>query len=409
MHKKIPNKNVAKVLSKKCDFNGFYLSYCSLQSMVAKSNTSSFLKKCLRLILIFGSIIVLLIIFYLENSTKVGSVDDEVLFFNEAKIREEEKLLNLSNFRYVIKNNLCSEPPRKNILAVLIVTSYAGDPETRSYIRRAFPSKVLSKFGVRRVFLLALIDEQHNYNQISQAAIEDENRRFGDILQGNFYEAYKNLTYKHIMGLRWASNYCPQAKYVIKMDHDIIFDFYRLNFLLKKLPRNKLLLAGYVMTHMKPVREIHSKWFVSREEYSKSNYPNFLSGWFYVTNPKTAELLYKLSNELDYFWIDDLYVTGLLVQKTNISFVKLNKFFTTHPEYLQCCIDKPNFLCDYLIGPTSNDNKLFLKFQKYSERCFYIKCKKRKEENSVRSTCFATRKEEPFGKGQPVIDLVKLR
>lgn len=352
---------------------------------------------------------VLLIIFYLESRAREENVDDEILFFNEANIWEEKKLLNLTNFRYVIKNNVCGESFRKNILAVLIVTSYAGDPETRSAIRKAFPSKVLSKFGVRRVFLLALIDENRNFNKVSQAAIDDENRKFRDIIQGNFYEAYRNLTYKHVMGLHWASNYCPQAKYIIKMDHDIIFDVYRLNFLIKKLPRDKFLLAGYVMNHMKPIREPRNKWFVTMEEYSRSSYPNFLSGWFYITTPKTAELLYRLSNDVKYFWIDDLYVTGLLIEKTNISLFKINRFYTTHPEYLQCCIDKPGYICDYLIGPKSNDNSLFYKFQKYAEGCFYKSCKKRKEENSVKNTCIATWKEEIFGKGQAAVDAVKLR
>ncbi|EEB14145.1 beta-1,3-galactosyltransferase, putative [Pediculus humanus corporis] len=325
--------------------------------MYARSS-SNYLKKCLTFILIFGSLIVLLIIFYLENSVKVNNAQSEILLFNEAWIQEDEKLLNLTNFRYVIKNDVCGEPFRKNTLAILIVTSYAGDVETRSAIRRSFPAKTLLKFGVRRVFLLALIDEKKNYNQVSQAAIEDENRRFGDIIQGNFIEDYRNLTYKHIMGLQWASNHCQQAK-------------------------DKYLLAGYVMTHMKPIRESTNKWYVSMKEYSRSNYPNFLS--------------------------DDLFVTGLLVEKTNISLFKLNRFYTTHHEYLKCCIDKPGYACDYLIGPLGNDNKLFFKFQKYAENCFYKNCKKRKEENSVKNTCIATWKENPFGKGHALIDPVKLR
>ncbi|KAK6644897.1 hypothetical protein RUM43_001173 [Polyplax serrata] len=376
--------------------------------MYTKGGTSNYLKKCLSFILIFGSLVVLLIIFYLENDSREESAEDDILFFNEATIQDERKLLNLSDFHYVIKNNVCGEPFRKNILAILIVTSYAGDFETRSAIRRAFPSKVLAKFGVRRVFLLALIDENKNYNRVSQSAIQDENNRFHDIVQGNFYEAYRNLTYKHIMGLRFASSYCPQAKYVIKMDHDIIFDFYRLNFLLRKLPRVKYLLAGYILSHMKPIREPKNKWFVTKEEYPRDSYPNFLSGWFYITTPKVAQLLSKLSNNVKYFWIDDLYVTGLLIEKTNISLTKINRFYTTHHEYLQCCIDKPSYTCDYLIGPTSSDNKLFFKFQKYAENCFYKNCKKRREENSVKSTCIATWKEEPFGKGHAIVDLVKL-
>lgn len=374
-----------------------------------KNSVPNYQKKCLGIIYVIATVIVTLMIIYLENSSRGKKVSiSHLRFLKKIRFHNEGTLMDLKDFRYIINNNACNVHDQKEITAVVIVTSYAGDVETRSAIRRSYPSKLLSKFGIRRVFLLALIHDDKNYNQVSQNAIQDENNRFKDIIQGNFYEAYRNLTYKHIMGLSWVANYCSQAKYVIKMDHDIIFDFYRLKTLLKKVPHSQYLLAGYVLTNMKPIREPANKWYVGMEEYSRSNYPNFLSGWLYITTPHTVQLLCELSLDTPYFWIDDLYVTGLLVEQTNISLVKLNKYFTTHPEYLQCCIDKPKYSCEFLIGPTNNDNKLMLQFEKYSENCFYKNCKKRKEENSLRNTCIAKWKEEPFGKGRPIIDQIHL-
>lgn len=371
--------------------------------------TQNYLKKWLGYMYILSTVVVVLLIFYLElTGRKKDTVKIHSLLLNRLMTSSVGKLLNLENFRYVINNDVCSDQYDDDNLVILLVTSYSGDVEKRSAVRRAYPSKLLAKFGVRRVFLLSLIDEKKNYNHVSQSAIQDENRRFHDIIQGNFIEDYRNLTYKHVMGLQWAVNFCPQAKYIIKMDHDIIFDFYRLNFLLKKLPRKELLLAGYVMTRMKPIREPANKWYVSKEEYERVNYPNFLSGWFYITNPATVRILLKVTDNLPYFWIDDLYVTGLLVERTNITLFKLNRFYTPHQEYLQCCVDTPNYVCDYLVGPTSNDNKLMIKFQKYAEACFYKKCKKRTEENSLKNTCVVTWKDEPFGKGRAIVDTIKI-
>ena len=47
---------------------------------------------------------------------------------------------------------------------------------------------------------------------------------------------YRNLTYKHTMGLQWAATYCPQSRYVIKMDSDIVVDLYQLmDYMLKQV------------------------------------------------------------------------------------------------------------------------------------------------------------------------------
>lgn len=378
--------------------------------MFSRTNSNqNYLKRWLGFMYILSTVVVVLLIFYLETtSRKKNTLNFHSLLLNRFMPSSSGKLLNLQNFRYVINNDVCGDHNSDDISVILIVTSYAGDVETRSAVRRAYPSKLLAKFGVRRVFLLSIIDEKNNINDVSQNAIIDENNRFHDIVQGNFIEAYRNLTYKHVMGLQWVSDYCSQAKYIIKMDHDIIFDFYRLNFLLKKLPHKQMLLAGNVATHMKPVRQPLSKWYVTKEEYPRTSYPNFLSGWFYVTNIPTVNLLLKTSKDVPYFWIDDLYVTGLLVEKTNITHFKLNRFYTQYREYLQCCIEAPNYLCDYLIGPSFNDNKLIIKFQKYAEACFYKKCKKRTDENSLKNACVVKWNEEPLGKGRGVIDSMKI-
>ncbi len=51
----------------------------------------------------------------------------------------------------------------------------------------------------------------------SQKVIEEEHKQYGDIIQGDFMEAYKNLTLKGIMALKWISQYCRQAGFTIKV------------------------------------------------------------------------------------------------------------------------------------------------------------------------------------------------
>lgn len=50
-----------------------------------------------------------------------------------------------------------------------------------------------------------------------QRIVDEEHQLFGDIVQGDFIEDYKNLTLKAIMGLKWVSLYCKQAAWAIKV------------------------------------------------------------------------------------------------------------------------------------------------------------------------------------------------
>ena len=53
-----------------------------------------------------------------------------------------------------------------------------------------------------------------------------------DILQWDFMDTYNNLTIKSILALKWASTFCSNAKFVIKMDDDVFLNSVNLaNFL----------------------------------------------------------------------------------------------------------------------------------------------------------------------------------
>ncbi|XP_049950271.1 beta-1,3-galactosyltransferase 5-like isoform X2 [Schistocerca serialis cubense] len=169
------------------------------------------------------------------------------------------QLLNLPHFSYIINNDICGQ---KTVESVLLVTSHCGNVEARSAIRQAYPQHELIKLGIRRLFLLAVS------LSVNQNSIHDENRRYADVLQGSFLEAYRNLTYKHVMGLQWAVHHCPQARFVIKMDDDIVVNMYKLSEIISYISESqrKDLLMGYVLKGMVPVREPANKWPPNHEK-----------------------------------------------------------------------------------------------------------------------------------------------
>lgn len=191
---------------------------------------------------------------------------------------------------------------------------------------------------------------------------------------GNFPEAYRNLPYKHVMALRWAANHnCIQTKFIIKMDDDIVVDLYRLTKYLHSLETRyygqpiRHFLGGYVFSKVVPIRKHQNKWFVTNEEFSGDMYPDYLSGWLYVTTPYTAKLLTAAASKADakIFWIDDTWITGILRDNLKLPINDtLNALFSANSQFLDCCINditKHQYRCPFIAGPNGGDHKLVQK------------------------------------------------
>ena len=54
--------------------------------------------------------------------------------------------------------------------------------------------------------------------------IASEQAKYGDVVQGNFVDHYRNLTLKNVMGLKWTGRYCADAQFVLKSDDDAFID-----------------------------------------------------------------------------------------------------------------------------------------------------------------------------------------
>lgn len=157
------------------------------------------------------------------------------------------------------------------------------------------------------------------------------------------------------------------------MDDDIVVDFYHLiEYLLVQNERtsnkNSDFLAGYIFRNVVPIRKPQNKWYVSEDEFSDKVYPDYLSGWMYVTIPQTARTLVSIASEtsIPIFWIDDTWITGILRAKKRIPIDdSLNHLFSANSEFLDCCItdmEKHKYKCPFIAGPNGGDHALIKKY-----------------------------------------------
>ncbi|CAC5376853.1 unnamed protein product [Mytilus coruscus] len=239
--------------------------------------------------------------------------------------------------RYELLLNQNVKCKGKNVFLLVFVHMAPGNFDGRSLIRSTFGSVL--KFHNKRiehVFVLGTTG-----NATLQLEIEHESKRYMDIIQGNFIDSYRNLTYKLIFSLFWVNNFCNNAKFVIKMDDDIIINIPLIvPYLSEKLKAGKTVnvLECKTITKNIPVRERNNKWFITPEEYPFTRFLPYCAGHSSIMSIDVVRKMYRASKNVPYLWLEDVYGSGFLSL-----LLKLNMFmpkFYFEP-VLSSLYDKP--------------------------------------------------------------------
>ena len=224
------------------------------------------------------------------------------------------------NLEFLINQNSCVS----GTYLMIYIHSGPENSERRRVIRSTWGTPdILQRYHAKLVFVMGEPDDEN-----TQAAVENESEVYQDIVQGNFTDAYRNLTYKAITGLKWVTENCGDAVYVLKTDDDIIVDIHRVVRLMRAYLEKKWgvanVLGGYMWPHMDVNRNKSSKWYTSPEDYAEAFFKVYLSGSAYIMSTDVVKQFYIKSHEVPFFWVDDYYVTGMLAHALNIDHNSLN-------------------------------------------------------------------------------------
>ncbi|XP_017088807.3 beta-1,3-galactosyltransferase 5-like [Drosophila bipectinata] len=216
---------------------------------------------------------------------------------------------------------------------LIFIHSAPTNFEKRAVIRETWGGvDAIDHSPLRVIFAVGKVE-----NDMVQGSLEKEQTLFGDMLQGNFVDGYFNVTYKHVMGLKWFHTHCQGAKLLIKVDDDIFLNTGELiENLVEPTTKNRTLDAflqqreSLLFCSLKPhdpvARSYRSKWRVTYEEFPKKYYPNFCPGFTIVYSPDTVKRLYEEVQKSPYFRLDDVYITGIMSSRTNITITDLSPF-----------------------------------------------------------------------------------
>jgi hypothetical protein len=229
----------------------------------------------------------------------------------------------------LVKNvaDLCSAHPPRYI--VYVHTSPANE-KRRALVRSTWGNRTLFQDGrLQIVFMTGLPTESKD-----QLILDRESDTYGDIVQGDFLDTYHNLTFKGLMGLKWVSTYCPQAKFTIKADDDAFVNIFDLLQLIEsERDGQRVIMCPIWRANSMPILRDPAKcmkWCVKYSEFPGLNFfPQYCAGLTYVLSTDIVGEMSAVSRTTPYFWIDDVYITGILPGKlSNIHDVNFMSNFT---------------------------------------------------------------------------------
>lgn len=241
------------------------------------------------------------------------------------KSDDVSQLIDLMNFEYLINHRACNELKQQPTV-VMMVHSAPDNFHKRKVIRETWGEKDPNSL---LIFLLGSVNSTY-----LQTKIEVESKVNGDVVQGNFGDAYRNMTYKHVMGLKWFVYHCPIARFLLKTDDDVFINTPLLYSYLHhptRLPSERLLFC-YESLRVKVKRTFRSKWRVSYDEYMDSYYPNHCPGFSILYSADVVHQLYRKAQNLPYFWIDDVHITGNVASKLNITIEPTGSLLLAHDQ-----------------------------------------------------------------------------
>ena len=218
---------------------------------------------------------------------------------------------------------------------LILVSSAPAHFNRRKQIRKTWGVDSMIRPRWKTMFLVAQSENQTVSNFLSL-----EDKIYGDMVRGDYYDQYWNQTLKIQMGFEWAANYC-NFSFLLKADDDVFVNTPQLmNVLRSRSTPNTRLYLGFV--YKSPVVKRLGKWSVSKEEYNNTYYPDFCAGPGFVLSIDVIHLFVGAFGQVPRFRIDDVYV-GMLANKTGVKAVH-DKGFQTPPYLSKRCVLLANTL-----------------------------------------------------------------
>uniref|UniRef100_A0A8R1TSR9 Hexosyltransferase n=1 Tax=Onchocerca volvulus TaxID=6282 RepID=A0A8R1TSR9_ONCVO len=265
----------------------------------------------------------------------------------------------------IVDRNFCSQKYPDLLLLIVAITA-TEQREHRNLIRKTWGDvKLYKNFKTAVLFPLGRTSDLE-----MMTLIQKEQQKYGDIIQQDFLDTYKNLTLKFcistlsteiklntLMWLQFLNDFCPNVTYVLKIDADITFNYFKLVEILQNRTQTNAShsfvsksFSCYIIDRAK-VNRYDSKWPISYMEYPRKYFPRYCSGSFYLLTGDLAGPLLEQARFCTLFWIEDVHVTGHLGMRVQARYEDWSKKIVFKWNQLEQLIKAPDVLFTLIYTP----------------------------------------------------------
>ena len=222
---------------------------------------------------------------------------------------------------FIITNeNFCQGT---NFDILIYVFSAVGNFDQRLAIRATWGNKTLLKDEVKLVYIIGKASSTD-----IQKRIEEESKKFNDIVQGDIEDSYYGLGNKSITSWNWIRMYCHTAKVFMKADDDLALDIERIVKSVHPYINKPRHLICHLMKFPFVIRNKESKYYVSFNEYPDNFYPLYCNGWVFLYTADIVEETCRCMLQTEMFKFEDVWTTGMVMKNVqNLTKIQLQGLF----------------------------------------------------------------------------------
>ncbi|KAL6733324.1 hypothetical protein Aduo_003977 [Ancylostoma duodenale] len=215
---------------------------------------------------------------------------------------------------------------------LVLVPSSVNNRENRNVWRRTYgqPSNK-EEFGYTAIFCIGTSQDPNDQNRLLEEAMD-----YGDILQADFVDSYRNLTVKMLSAIRYVVIAAREAKSVFKVDDDVSWRIRSVTSYIHNVVNGKTPVF-HCYRHEAggaPPRNKWRKWYTTVEEYPFKTLPTYCLGWSYIATLPALDAVLSRAHLERFLWLEDVLITGVLNQnRAAIVGIDKRRFFRNKSDF----------------------------------------------------------------------------
>ncbi|XP_070615689.1 beta-1,3-galactosyltransferase 9 [Erythrolamprus reginae] len=287
---------------------------------------------------------------YFLRAVPTTYMDAEVL-----RVRERARVLDMSSMKanisqaYVISNpEACSN---RDIFLLVLTFSSPQNLSRRNAIRKTW-ANVTYVQGYTTLVLFVLGKPS---SATAQAEVIKESNQQRDLIQGTFLDTFENQILKIKRAIEWTITYCPEARFILKVDEDMFANLQTLvEYLLHSRTHPEDIYLGRVIHPNVPDKEFHNGSFTSVRKYLGRYYPDYCSVTALVISQDVARKIYVTSGEVPPSLPPGIFV-GVCAKAAGVVPIHSSRFSGEKPIWYNRCCYK------YIFTSTVSETSRFLR------------------------------------------------